>query len=85
VVCSIDVTARDGILADGFTVAEPNIICAQYCIGQAFQWYYDTHPDRVELATIHFDQNERFITRSASVGNRRTKGIIWSSRTPSGG
>jgi hypothetical protein len=61
VVCSIDETARNRLIADGCTITEPHVICAQCCIGQAFQWYYDTHPDRIEAAYIHFDQNEKFM------------------------
>jgi Protein of unknown function (DUF3800) len=61
IVCTIDEHARDKLIAQGCTVSDPYIICAECCIGAAFSWSFDNHPEGVEPAYIYFDQNEPFM------------------------
>jgi len=60
IVCSLDEKARKRLIAEGYAIAEPHCLCGHLAIYQAFMWYYETHPERLEGAEICFDQNERF-------------------------
>ena len=61
IVCTIDELARENLVVQGFTIPDPHLICAECCIGTAFSWCFDNHPDCLEPAYIYFDQNERFM------------------------
>ncbi len=63
-ICTVDVSARDRLVAEGVPVPHPASICATTCIRQAMQWYIANHFDDGTLERIHifFDRNERFIT-----------------------
>jgi hypothetical protein len=61
IVCSIDVTARDALVAQGCQIDAPPYILGHWCVGQAFKWYYDTWPDRLETAYVYFDRGEKFM------------------------
>ena len=58
-VCSIDVTARQNLVSQGCEIAQPHLICAQCCVGVAFDWYYEHFIDDLEIAHVFFDNNER--------------------------
>jgi hypothetical protein len=74
VYASIDESARNDLVTEGYDVSEPHVICAECTIGQAFSWFFDTRPDNVELASIYFDQNERFIHSFRQRWQRELKG-----------
>lgn len=61
IVCSIDVTARDALVAEGCSIDPPHYICGHWCIAKAFGWYYDTWPDRLEVGYVYFDRGEQFM------------------------
>jgi hypothetical protein len=61
VVCGIDETARNELVADGCSIQEPHYVCGECCVGTSFAWYYETHPERVEAASVYFDHGERFM------------------------
>lgn len=58
---SIDLTARDKLLAEGYEIHDPYVICTESCIGLAFGWHYDTRPNNAELSYIFFDRGESFM------------------------
>lgn len=60
-ICSIDVSARGRLVSEGYNIPEPVVICADLCVGLAFNWYYDRHPNGIEMAYILFDRGEDFI------------------------
>jgi hypothetical protein len=60
-VCSIDVSARDKLVEQGCKIESGPQICGHWCIAQAFNWYYDTWLDRLEIAQVYFDQGEEFM------------------------
>jgi hypothetical protein len=61
IVCTIDELACKSLVAPGFTISDPHLICAECCIGTAFSWRLDNCPDGLELARIYFDRNEKFM------------------------
>jgi len=61
IVCSIDLSARDAIAALGYPIQEGHYVCGHLCILQAFNWYYETWPDDLEVCHIYFDQGEKFM------------------------
>lgn len=60
-VCTIDAHACEDLIAQGCTISDPYLVCAQCCIGTAFSWRLDNYPDGLEAAYIYFDQNEKFM------------------------
>jgi hypothetical protein len=60
-ICSVDATARDYLVDDGYVIPEPAAICARLCFQRSLQWYFDHHPDTLELVSIYFDRDEPFI------------------------
>jgi uncharacterized protein DUF3800 len=57
--CSIDVTARKRLVAEGYKISDPAVICAEIGLGHLLTWYRNTHgPERAHL---FYDQNEPFI------------------------
>jgi len=61
-ICSIDTSAHERLLAEGYVIREPVVICAEVGIGQAFNWYFERYPTGIELADIYFDRGEQFIS-----------------------
>jgi Protein of unknown function (DUF3800) len=61
-VCSIDLQARERLIAEGYVISEPGKICAELCIAKTFKWYFQNHKDELECAYIFFDQGEPFIS-----------------------
>jgi hypothetical protein len=61
VTCTVDVAAQRIIVAEGKIIPDPVVICAEFCMGAAFDWYVKTHGHQLELAYVHFDTGERFI------------------------
>ncbi len=61
IVCTIDRTAREKLLEEGYRITKPHVICGQCAIGAAFEWYYEHHPEGIELGHIYFDRDEQFM------------------------
>jgi hypothetical protein len=61
IVCTIDVQAHRLLSAEGFRMTDSHIICAECCIGLAYQWRYENHLGSPEAFDIFFDQNEPFM------------------------
>ncbi|MCX6627515.1 MAG: hypothetical protein NTW28_07800, partial [Candidatus Solibacter sp.] len=61
VVCTIDTTAREKLLEEGYRITDPHVVCGQCALGAAFDWCYEHHPDGIELGHIYFDRNEQFM------------------------
>lgn len=58
--CSIDLSARKRLIAQGYEISDPAAICAEIGMGALIQWYRDTHP--FEMAYLFYDQDEQFIS-----------------------
>jgi hypothetical protein len=61
IVCTIDLRSRAKLVALGCLISDPHVICAECCIGTAFKWRFDNHPDGVEPVSIYFDRKEKFM------------------------
>lgn len=61
IVCGIDETARRDLVAQGCAISESHHICTDWSVARSFRWYYDTLPDGLEPAYVHFDQDEVFM------------------------
>jgi hypothetical protein len=72
-VYSIDTNARKRLIAEGYTVPEPQIVCTQSCIKGAFDWYFQKHPKEVEAAYIFFDRGEPFMHELSQEWRRKEK------------
>lgn len=57
--CSIDLNAHERLLAEGYDIGAPAVICAELGLGSLIDWYEDTHG--LEKAHAFYDQNEKFI------------------------
>lgn len=68
---SIDVMAHARLVAEGFEIAEPAVICAHSGINALLEWYWDKHG--VELAHLFYDQNEPFISSIRSEWLRKVR------------
>jgi hypothetical protein len=80
--CSIDMKARKRLIAEGYQITDPAVICAENGIGRLLKWYDDRHP--LELAHLFYDQNEPFIRSIRRrwlkvVGNKKlvTDELFW--------
>jgi hypothetical protein len=60
-VCSIDVTARDRLIAEGLPVYDAVSLCTEMCFGQAYNWHISSHHPRLELSYLFFDRGEDYI------------------------
>lgn len=56
--CSIDVTARDGIASAGGDIGSPERITASLCIGGLSQWFAELFPAKPESVFIFFDRDD---------------------------
>jgi hypothetical protein len=72
-VCSVDVTSRDRLVAEGFSVPDPIVLCSQWCFRSAFDWYIHKHD--LEVGYAFYDRGEPFLAT--------VKGIWLKERTPS--
>jgi hypothetical protein len=61
-VCTIDVSARSRLISMGSEIPEPAMICGHWCVGKASQWYFNRHPNKIDLVHVFFDRNEKFIS-----------------------
>jgi hypothetical protein len=61
VVCTIDTTAREKLLEEGYEITDPHVVCGQCALGAAFSWCYEHYPEGIELAHVYFDRSERFM------------------------
>lgn len=60
-VCSVDIKARQELVNRGSEIQDPHVLCANWCIGHAFRWYFDRFPvDCLEPAYLFFDRDEGF-------------------------
>ena len=58
-ICSIDVDARDRLVAEGYCIPEAPEQCVRPCIELIFNWYTDRPDfDLIEQAYIFFDRGE---------------------------
>lgn len=74
--CTIDVSARDKLVAEGRQIPEPEVICANWCVTKAFTWFSQRHYESVDPMHIFFDRGERFM--------ETIKGPWLKNRTPPG-
>ena len=58
-VCSVDVTAREYLSADGYDIPDASIICAQTCFRGSLNWYLASS-NPLEAAYVYYDQGEPF-------------------------
>ena len=59
--CTISLSARDRLIAEGSEIPDPVEICSNVCVGSSFLWYFQEHSDDVEMAYMFFDQGEPFM------------------------
>ena len=57
--CSVDTKARIRLLAKGYRIPKPAVVCAEIGLKHLFSWYVNTH--KFELAYLFYDQGEPFI------------------------
>jgi hypothetical protein len=60
-VCSVDVSARGELVEQGCAIETGAYLCGHCCIGQAFSWYYETWPERLEIGRVYSDRGEEFM------------------------
>ena len=61
VYATINTSARQRLIDEGFTIADPIDICAQHCLYQALKWHREKH--QLEIAYLFYDQGEPFKQR----------------------
>jgi hypothetical protein len=59
VACAVDIHAHRRLLAEGYQVPKPAVVCAEIGVGNLLPWYIERHG--VELAHLFYDQGEPFI------------------------
>lgn len=58
-VCSINLSARDRLIAEGCAVPDPVTLCVEMCVGSFVQW---TNERKLEFNYLFFDRGEAFYT-----------------------
>lgn len=54
-------TARSKLVEQGSKIRTGAYLSGHWCIAQAFRWYYETWPGRLEIGYVYFDQGEDFM------------------------
>lgn len=60
-ICTINTHDADRLTKKGIATPKLQEICTCCCVQEAFLWYFDEHPNAIELAEVYFDQNEEFM------------------------
>lgn len=81
-VYSVDVTARDRLITEGYKIPAAPTICAHSCLKAAFDWYFMSH--KLEAAYVFYDRDESFFgqvrqewLKRADPRKRLVSGDIW--------
>jgi hypothetical protein len=85
--CVVDCAARDRLIKQGASIAEPHKICSEVCLGAMMKWIAhkyvaisESEPIAVETMDFFFDQGEPFrgyFEKYARIGKKK-KQLIWS-------
>jgi hypothetical protein len=59
--CSLNVSARNRLVADGHPVPDEVQLCRDICIGGPYRWFYVDQGRLYEQFSVYFDQGEPFI------------------------
>lgn len=79
--CSIDISARKRLVAEGYRIAKPEVICAEAGFLELLRWHTNCHP--LEPIHLFYDRGEPFIGsiqdawRSRVKPGRLTNELAW--------
>lgn len=58
VYCTVNLSARERLVAKGFDLGDPAAICVENCLAHAWKWHLNKHG--LETVYLYFDRGERF-------------------------
>ena len=61
--CTIDITARDRLVQQGYSIPDPELICSNWCVTKAFDWYMKAFAYSIDPMYLFFDRGEEYMSR----------------------
>lgn len=58
-ICSVDLSARDRLIGEGYKVQDPYSLCADMCVGDSARWFINK--EKPEPMYFFFDRGEKFM------------------------